>query len=91
MVWRAEKCSLRAASCCRVEVVNGAAGLRVYGLESTALTMSATSGFRSAAARDSAEARSRATASEVSVPVSSKSRPVATRLAVQARQTRFEA
>ena len=28
MVWSAPKCSLRAASCCRVDVVKGGAGLR---------------------------------------------------------------
>src|SRR5699024_8632818 len=31
MVWRAEKRSLRAASCCSVDVMNGAAGRREYG------------------------------------------------------------
>src|SRR3546814_4518866 len=38
IVWLAEKPSLRAASCCSVEVVNGGGGLRVSGLVSTAST-----------------------------------------------------
>ena len=33
--------SLRPASCCRVEVVNGAAGRRVYGFVSSDVTVSA--------------------------------------------------
>src|SRR3546814_9688187 len=36
IVWLAEKPSLRAASCCSVEVVNGGGGLRVSVLVSTA-------------------------------------------------------
>jgi hypothetical protein len=39
MVWLAEKPSLRAASCCRVEVVKGGGGLRVKGLVSTDATV----------------------------------------------------
>src|SRR3954451_6224249 len=35
IVWLAEKPSLRAASCCNVEVVNGGGGLREKGLVST--------------------------------------------------------
>ena len=33
--WLAEKPNLRAASCCRVEVVKGGGGLRTNGLVST--------------------------------------------------------
>ena len=39
MVSRAPSPSLRLASCCRVEVMNGAAGLRLVGLASTELTL----------------------------------------------------
>ena len=39
IVWLAEKPSLRAASCCRVEVVKGGGGLRVSGLVSTEATV----------------------------------------------------
>ena len=38
MVWRAEKPSLREASCCSVEVVNGGAGMRRSGFFATELT-----------------------------------------------------
>ena len=39
IVWLAENPSLRAASCCSVDVVNGAGGLRVSGLVSTVSTV----------------------------------------------------
>ena len=39
MVWRAPKPNLRLASCCSVEVMKGAAGLRVAGFDSTAETV----------------------------------------------------
>src|SRR3546814_16740163 len=39
IVWLAEKPSLRAASCCKVEVVKGGGGLRVGGLVSTDWTV----------------------------------------------------
>src|SRR3546814_14455366 len=39
MVWLAEKPSLRAASCCSVDVVKGGGGLRVSGLVSTLSTL----------------------------------------------------
>ncbi len=39
MVWRAPKPNLRLASCCSVEVMNGAEGLRLAGLASTARTV----------------------------------------------------
>ncbi len=86
MVWRAEKRSLRAASCCSVDVLNGAAGRRVYGFESTEETTTETEGSRSAVASACAACSSRATASafpfadDLSWPLSSKSRPVATRV-----------
>jgi hypothetical protein len=41
MVWAGAKPSLRLASCCRVEVVNGGGGLRLAGLASTLATMNA--------------------------------------------------
>src|SRR4029453_7126870 len=39
IVWLAAKPSLRAASCCKVEVVNGGGGLREKGLVSTEATV----------------------------------------------------
>ncbi len=69
---------MRLASCCSVEVVNGAAGRRVYGRSCTERT--ATAAFAMPAATASAIAWSRCTTSLVrSSPVSAKSRPVATR------------
>ncbi len=70
--------SLRAASCCSVEVMNGGYGRRVYGLVSTLVT---SNGVRSSAAASSRAGRSvRCRALPRTVPVSgSKSRPVATR------------
>ena len=41
MVWAGAKPSLRLASCCRVEVVNGGGGLRRAGLASTLATVNA--------------------------------------------------
>ena len=38
MVWVAEKPNLREASCCMVDVINGACGLRVSGLATTLMT-----------------------------------------------------
>ena len=40
-MWLAEKPSLRAASCCSVDVVNGAGGLRLTGFVSTLYTTAA--------------------------------------------------
>ena len=75
---RAEvKCSLRPASCCSVDVINGGYGRRVYGFSSTALTVI------SAPVSDSANAwavcLSTTSASPFNRPRSSKSRPWATR------------
>lgn len=79
MVCRAENRSLREASCCSVEVVKGAAGLRVYGLESTEVTAMFTPGAASAAERACAAASSSGVAFDFSLPFSSKSRPDAIR------------
>ena len=73
--------SLRPASCCRVEVVNGAAGRRVYGFVSSDVTVSASFAVPlSASDSEVACASSRTTAfdEDLSWPRSSKSRPVAT-------------
>ena len=77
MVLLEEKRSLRPASCCSVEVVNGAAGRRVYGLVSTERTRKSAS--CRPAAREVARSSLRCTAlREVSSPLSLKSRPLAT-------------
>src|SRR6478609_8284489 len=77
MVLLEEKRSLRPASCCSVEVVNGAAGRRVYGLVSTERTLN--SALCRPAARAVASSSLRCTAlREVSSPLSLKSRPLAT-------------
>ena len=73
--------SLRPASCCRVEVVNGAAGRRVYGFVSREVTVSESFAVPfSTPARDVACGSSRTTAFDAffNWPRSSKSRPVAT-------------
>src|SRR3546814_20715101 len=54
IVWLAEKPSLRAASCCSVEVVNGGGGLRVSGLVSTASPVKCLAFTSASAARASA-------------------------------------
>ena len=70
--------SLREASCCSVDVVNGAAGLRVYGLVSSEATEN--SEDARLATRAVATASSTCTTSaDFSVPLSAKSRPEATR------------
>jgi len=76
IVSREESRSLREASCWSVEVVNGAAGLRRYGLDSTDETVPSVTTPAIAVAL----ASSRCTAADVrSAPSSPKSRPVATR------------
>ena len=70
--------SLREASCCSVEVVKGAAGLRVYGFSSTRVTVNSACSSPSASARAEAASRT-ATSALLTWPRSSKSRPVATR------------
>ena len=78
MVCREPRRSLREASCCSVDVVNGDAGLRVYGLVSRLRT--AKSAVSSAATSTRAASSSRCTVDrDVRTPRSSKSRPVATR------------
>ncbi|CNJ11753.1 Uncharacterised protein [Mycobacterium tuberculosis] len=79
MVTREEKRSLRAASCCRVEVVNGAAGRRLYGLVSTERTENAAD-CRAAASARAASSFRWVTLEVLRVPSSAKSLPVATRL-----------
>src|SRR5215510_9114615 len=49
-----EKRSLRLASCCRVEVRNGAAGRRVYGFSSTERTANGRPSSRSTSCRSRA-------------------------------------
>src|SRR3954463_3297002 len=78
MVWRDAIRSLREASCCSVEVVNGAAGLRVYGLVSSEATENGDDARL--ATRLVATASSTCTTSaDFRVPLSAKSRPDATR------------
>ena len=78
MVTADDQRSLRPASCCSVEVMNGGYGRRRYGFSSTRLT--ANSAFSSRAARPRAPASSRCSTSLEARPVAgSKSRPVAIR------------
>ena len=79
MVCREPIRSLRAASCCSVEVVNGAAGLRVYGLVSTSSTENAAGSRACTQARASSSPSWTTSPRPRSAPRSSKSRPVATR------------
>ena len=60
--------------------MNGAAGRRVYGLDSRDATERLVDSSRSAAASDAAAFSSSAVAADFSFPVSSKSRPVAIRV-----------
>ena len=82
MVARADMRSLRLASCCRVLVVNGAAGFSVKGLRSTLEARKAAARSRSTSSPAMVSVTwSTELASAASFPVAgSKSLPVATRL-----------
>src|ERR1022692_3183409 len=69
--------SLRPASCCSVEVMNGADGERRNGLWVTDETVKGTPASPAARALASASANTTTDPGEVSTPVSSKSRPEA--------------
>ena len=90
MVWRAEKRSLRAASCCNVDVVNGAAGRRVYGFVSRFDTANSVLGRRSASASASALVSSSATTSPFELSEVVVVTAAGDALAVEAGQLRFE-
>lgn len=71
---------LRPASCCSVEVMNGAYGFRVYGFSSTLETLKSRCFSASARRRASASASTRISLFEaLSCPSEPKSRPVARR------------
>ena len=76
----AENRSLRPASCCSVEVMNGAYGLRVYGFSSTLDTRIWTPVSAWASRVASASASTVTAAFALSLPSEPKSRPVATRV-----------
>ena len=80
MVSRAERRSLRFASCCRVLVVKGATGLRTVGFASTAATCQRPAMAACCRARASASANNFTLLPTLIAPVlSSKSEPFATR------------
>src|ERR1035438_8503259 len=72
--------SLRPASCCRVDVMNGADGERRNGLWVIDFTVKGDPASPTAIVRASASASTTTDWGEVSVPVSSKSRPEASAL-----------
>ncbi len=78
MVCREAIRSLREASCCSVEVVNGAAGRRVYGLVSSEAT-DHSEDARLATRLVATASSTCATSADFSSPLSPKSRPEATR------------
>ena len=80
MVCLADIRSFLEASCCRVEVVKGAAGLLVDGLDSTDSTLTFISLLRIEVARFSAAARSRSNTPSLISPLSLKASPDAIRL-----------
>ena len=74
-----ENPSLRFASCCNVDVVNGAEGRCDAGFSSTDVTVHGMPRFSPSASDVAACSSSRVTVCEVSWPLSLKSLPVATR------------
>lgn len=79
MVRSEEKRSLRPASCCSVEVMNGGYGRRVYGFCSTEDTDSCAPLSPSTRAPVLAWSSTTTSAGFLTAPTESKSRPVATR------------
>ena len=77
MVCFADMRSFLEASCCKVEVVKGAAGLLVEGLASTEITSIGTFGDLTASAREVAFSSSSKRTCAVSTPLSLKESPVA--------------
>jgi hypothetical protein len=96
MVRSAENPSLRFASCCRVEVVNGAYGAWVAGRSSTEVTDHGSTPFRASRSLPAVCSSSIRTSPSLSSPVAgSKSLPVAirvdpTRTRVAAKETPSE-
>ena len=79
MVCFADMRNLRDASCCKVEVVKGAAGRRVDGFASTEVTSMSTDSDFICSASDVASASVRTRTSFLSTPRSLKLSPVAIR------------